>query len=78
MSITQETVGQLAQSFSLNDRRSENTAITVTRRFDRYFLTFQFYYDAVDDQSGFRVGLYPEGLGYGLTSDQVQGAIGPQ
>ena len=58
--------------------RLGRAADAVTRRFDRYFLTFQFYYDAVDDQSGFRVGLFPEGLGYGLTSDQVQGAIGAQ
>jgi lipopolysaccharide assembly outer membrane protein LptD (OstA) len=69
---------QLVESVSLNDRRSENTSVTLTRRFDRYFMTFTFYYDQIDDEGGFRFGIFPEGLGYGLTSDQLQNSFGRQ
>lgn len=69
---------QFSQSLSLNDRKSQNTNVTLTRKFDRYFLQFSFYYDAIDDETGFRFGLFPEGLGYGISSDQLQGALNNQ
>jgi hypothetical protein len=68
---------RLAQSFNFSEKRNENSSITVVRKFDRFVTTFTFYYDAVDEESGFRFGIYPEGLGYGLTSDQFQSAFGP-
>lgn len=67
---------RVSQSFNLSQRRNENSSFTLVRKFDRFYMTFAFFYDAVEDESGFRFGLYPEGLGYGLTSDQFQSAIG--
>jgi hypothetical protein len=77
-SLTAKYSLQLVESVSLNDRRSQNTSVTLTRRFDRYFVTFTFYYNQVDDEGGFRFGIFPEGLGYGLTSDQLQSSFARQ
>jgi hypothetical protein len=66
---------RLAQSFNLSQRRNENTSVTLVRKFDRYFMTFSFFYDPVENDSGFRIGIYPEGLGYGVNTDQVNRAM---
>jgi lipopolysaccharide assembly outer membrane protein LptD (OstA) len=66
------------QSFNLGERRNQNSAITLVRLFDRFFMSFTFYYDAIDDESGFRFGIAPQGLGYGLSSDQLNQALGNQ
>lgn len=66
------------QSFNLSDRRSQNSSVTIIRRFDRLIATFTLYYDGINDQSGFRFGLIPEGLGVGITTDQLNQVLGPQ
>jgi hypothetical protein len=38
-------------------------------------MTFSFFYDPVENDSGFRIGIYPEGLGYGVNTDQVNRAM---
>ncbi len=68
----------LSQSFNFSTQQNETSAVTLIRRFDRFFMNFTFFYDAVNDESGFRFGLFPEGLGYGLSSDQLQRALGPR
>ncbi|CAN5383976.1 hypothetical protein BH09PLA1_BH09PLA1_24960 [soil metagenome] len=65
------------QSFNLSDRKNQNSSVTVIRRFDRLIATFTLYYDAVNEQSGFRFGLIPEGLGAGITSDSLNQVFGP-
>lgn len=66
------------QSFNLSERTNENSSVTVIRRFDRLIATFTLYYDAVEDESGFRFGLIPEGLGVGISSDQFNQVFGQQ
>jgi hypothetical protein len=66
------------QSFNLSERRNQTSGITLVRLFDRFFMSFTMYYDAVEDESGFRFGIAPEGLGYGLSSDQLNQALGNQ
>ena len=56
------------QSFNFSEERNETSALGIIRRFDRFLVTFQVFYDAVEDQSGFRFGIIPEGLGTGFTS----------
>jgi lipopolysaccharide export system protein LptA len=68
----------LAQSVDLDQRRTQNSSVTLTRNFDRFFMTFGVFYDAVDKDSGFRFGIFPTGLAYGLNSAQVQNAVGGQ
>ena len=69
---------QLVESVNLSERQNQDTTFTIVRRFDRFFLTFSIYYDAVDDESGVRVGLVPQGLGTGITTDQFNSAFGAQ
>jgi hypothetical protein len=64
------------QAFNLGDRRNENSSVTVIRRFDKLLLTLTLYYDAVDDESGFRFGIIPEGLGAGLSSETLGSVFG--
>lgn len=69
---------RFAESLNLSDSENQDTTVTLVRKFDRFFMTFTAYYDNVEDVSGFRFGLYPEGLGYGFSSDQFQRAFGNQ
>ena len=39
-------------------------------------MTFGVYWDQVKDETGFRFGLFPEGLGYGLSTDQLNTVFG--
>ena len=65
-----------AQAFDLAENGRNSTNVTVTRRFDRFFVTVSFVYDDVEDSTGVRFGIFPEGLGYGLQSDQLGTAFG--
>lgn len=67
---------RLAESVDLDQNKNQDTSITLVRKFDRFFITGTVFYDAVDDTNGFRVGIFPEGLGYGLNTDQFQNAFG--
>jgi hypothetical protein len=66
------------QSFNLSERQNQNSSVTVIRRFDRLLLALTLYYDAVDDESGFRFALIPEGLGAGLSSNALAPMFGSQ
>jgi hypothetical protein len=64
-------------SYSLSERRNQSSSITLVRHFDRLFANVTLYYDAVDDTSGFRFGLTPEGLGPGASTDALSTIFGP-
>jgi hypothetical protein len=68
----------LAQAFDLSDNGRNTTNFIITRRFDRFYATVSFVYDDVEDTTGVRFGLFPEGLGYGLQSEQLGSAFGPR
>jgi hypothetical protein len=59
-------------------QKSEDSSFTLTRHFDRFFASFTLYYDQVNRQSGFRFGFIPEGVGKGVSSNQVSSALGAQ
>jgi lipopolysaccharide assembly outer membrane protein LptD (OstA) len=67
-----------SQSYNLTDRQNQNSNVMIIRNFDRFMLTLSFYYDAVDETSGFEFGLFPTGLGYGVSSSQFESAMGNQ
>jgi hypothetical protein len=73
--ITSKYTVRFTQSFSFSENHNETSSVTLIRRFDRYLITLSFYYDAVEDDSGFRIGIFPEGLRYGLNTDQVNRAL---
>src|SRR5262249_50861305 len=73
--LTSKYIISFTQSVNLADRTNQDTSVTLIRRFDRYYLTASFFYDEVSDDAGFRVGIYPEGLGFGLSSAQLQQAM---
>jgi hypothetical protein len=55
----------VSQSINLSERRNQVSSFTVLRRYDRFFLTVDVYYDAVNEESGIQVGLLPQGFGAG-------------
>ena len=67
----------ISETYNIADRRSQNANFTVVRKFDRFFMTFGIYWDQVKDEAGVRFGLFPEGLGYGVSTDQLNTLFGP-
>lgn len=63
---------RLVQNVNLGDRQNQDSRISLIRKFDRFFIAATVYYDAVDDESGFSFGIFPEGLGYGISSGLLQ------
>jgi hypothetical protein len=64
------------ESFDFSNDGNVYSAITVRRRFDRFFAMLTVYNNSNDGESGFSVGLFPEGLGQGFSSDALQSAFG--
>lgn len=71
------TLGFL-QSYEFSEREANVTSFTITRRFDRFFINVEAYNDYVEDESGVRFAIYPEGLGYGIGSSQLGGLFGSE
>ncbi len=67
-----------SQSYNFSERRNQTSSIGLIRRFDRFFVTFSAYYDAIEDESGFRFAIVPEGLGAGISSQQFGTIFGGQ
>jgi hypothetical protein len=67
---------RFSESINLSDRENQDTSVSLVRKFDKFFMIFTYYYDAVNDEQGFRFGLYPEGFAYGLTSDTFARYVG--
>ena len=53
----------LSQSYNFSDQGNVDSAIEVTRHFDKFWATLRVYHDSISDQSGIGFLLYPEGLG---------------
>jgi hypothetical protein len=45
--------------------------LSFTRKFDRFFVIFTVFNNANSGESGFGVGIYPEGLAAGISSDEL-------
>jgi len=63
-------------SFNFSENSAENASIIVTRKFDRFFISFEYFYDAIQDDTGFRFGVYPTGLGGNVNTAQLQNLFG--
>lgn len=50
-----------SQSFDFAQQSNVGTDLTVTRRFDRFFLSVSVYHNSIDNTSGIRFNLLPEG-----------------
>jgi hypothetical protein len=60
-----------SESVDIESGKSEDASVTLTRHFDRYYASITLYYDQINQQSGFRFGFIPEGVGRGVSSDQL-------
>ncbi len=76
--LSQKYTLAFSQSVNLSQRKNQDSSVTIIRHFDRLFVTLSLYYDAIDDTSGFRFGIIPEGLGAGVSSASLQTVFGPQ
>jgi lipopolysaccharide export system protein LptA len=65
-----------SESIDVASQKSEDSSLYITRHFDRFFGFFELYYDQINQQSGFRIGVIPEGVAKGVSSDQVGSALG--
>ncbi len=65
-------------SFNFSENSEEETSIMLMRHFDRFYVTAEYYYDEIEQDSGFRVGILPEGLGSSVSSGQLQNLFGGQ
>jgi hypothetical protein len=63
-------------AFNFSENSEEETSVTLLRHFDRFYVTAEYYYDQIEQDSGFRVGILPEGLGANVSSDQLQNLFG--
>jgi hypothetical protein len=75
---------ELTRKYSIGIRQSYNFAETldvfssfsVQRRFDRFLMLFTVYNDSTTGENGFSFGIFPEGLGRGISSDALDSAFG--
>jgi len=67
-----------SESVDVSTQKSEDSSVTLTRHFDRFFASLTIYYDQINQQEGFRFGFIPEGVGKGVSTDQVSNALGAQ
>jgi hypothetical protein len=61
----------LRESIDFNDGSNVYSWVTFTRKFDRFFMLFTVFNNADSGESGFSIGIYPEGLAAGISSDQL-------
>lgn len=52
----------LFQSYDFGDDERARSSATLTRRFDRFFVSLRAYHDQIDDESGVSFNIYPEGF----------------
>jgi hypothetical protein len=64
------------QSFDFGLREDVYESISIQRKFDRFYILLTIYHDAANNNSGFGFAFYPEGLGRGLQSEQLQTVFG--
>jgi hypothetical protein len=70
--LTRKYSLSFSQSYDFgDDEGTVGTTASLRRRFDRFYALFTLYYDAREDESGFRFALYPEGLGRGAGTDAL-------
>jgi hypothetical protein len=53
----------ISQSYDFSDNENVSSGFSVIRRFDRFFAILRIYNDSVNDESGFRISIAPEGFG---------------
>src|SRR6185295_1670473 len=63
------------QSYDFADTLDVYSSVSIQRRFDRFFLIATAYNDSTSGENGFGFGFYPEGLGAGASTDQLQQAF---
>lgn len=69
---------QLQQSYDFSKSNNVGTAFTINRRFDRLIVALSIYNDSINDDTGFRVVLVPEGLSERRTSSFFSATQAPR
>lgn len=65
------TIG-VSGSYDFGEGDRVRNSLTLTRKFDRFFMAVQVYRDETNDESGFTFNLYPEGITQGLGSNGLR------
>jgi lipopolysaccharide assembly outer membrane protein LptD (OstA) len=60
--LSKKYLFNFAQSYDFSQQGNVSSSITLTRRFDRFFLAVRFNYSASDNVSGVGINLIPEGV----------------
>jgi len=68
----------VTQSYNFAETVDVFSSFAVQRRFDRFIMLFRVYNDSTTSENGFAFGIYPEGLGRGISSDALDSAFGKQ
>jgi lipopolysaccharide assembly outer membrane protein LptD (OstA) len=66
----------LQYAFNFSEHNTDEASITILRHFDRFYVSFEYFVDRIQDDSGFRVGIFPEGLGGNVSTSQLQNLFG--
>jgi hypothetical protein len=66
------TIG-LGQDFDFGLGQNVSSSVSVIRYFDRFVMVFNFAHQQIGNQNGFSFAIAPIGLGFGVSSDTIQG-----
>lgn len=66
----------LSQSYNFGQSDQVSYGANLIRRFDRFFVSFKFYYDQTNDQSGFAINLFSNDIGHAISTDPVRTVFG--
>ncbi len=72
--LTKKYTLAFSQSFDFSQQDNVASSITMTRKFDRFFVAVRVYHNSTDDTSGITFNLIPEGLP-GQILNSVQGVF---
>jgi len=66
------TVG-FGQDFDFGLGQNVSSSVSVIRYFDRFVMVFNLSHQEIGNQNGFSFAIAPTGLGFGISSDTLQG-----
>jgi hypothetical protein len=66
------TIG-FGQDFDFGLGQNVSTSMSLIRYFDRFVMVFNFAHQQIGNQNGFSFAIAPIGLGFGVSSDTLQG-----
>ena len=63
-------------SFDFSANSTQDFSVMVMRHFDRFYISVEVFHDFIQEDSGIRFGIFPEGLGGSVDTSQLQNLFG--